>query len=145
MKTIISRFLLLMALLLCFALPFSATDCYAEAQTYTITEAELAQLEINLTELEKINEQSQAELTQLKGQLTNCRIDLAQAQIQLAQLKSQLSELKKASSEQDELLKTANESLKKYAQEEKEKQRRIKQQRNIAYILLAGAVYAALK
>ena len=57
----------------------------------------------------------------------------------------QLNELKAASEKQEQLLQTANQSLKQYAQEEKAKQRSLKRQRNIAYIIAAGLLYVAAK
>lgn len=124
--------LLLACLLYCFA------PLRCEAADYTITEAELTQLENNLTQLEAINKQSQQESKMLREQL-------AEAKKQLTMLTQQLNELKAASANQQQLLQTANQSLKQYAQEEKAKQRSLKRQRNIAYIIAAGLLYAAVK
>ena len=124
--------LLLACLLYCFA------PLRCEAADYTITEAELTRLETNLTQLEAINNQSQQESQMLREQL-------AEAKKQLTMLTQQLNELKAASEQQQQLLQTANQSLEQYAQEEKAKQRSLKRQRNIAYIIAAGLLYAAVK
>lgn len=125
--------LLLACLLYCFV-PW---QCEA-AEVYTITEAELTRLENNLTQLEAINKQSQQESKMLREQL-------AEAKKQLTMLTQQLNELKADSEKQQQLLQTANQSLEQYAQEEKAKQRSLKRQRNIAYIIAAGLLYAAVK
>lgn len=134
MKTLLKAeiILLLACLLYCFA------PLHCEAADYTITEAELTQLENNLTQLEAINNQSQQESKMLREQL-------AEAKKQLTMLTQQLNELRAASEKQEQLLQTANQSLKQYAQEEKAKQRSLKRQRNIAYIIAAGLLYTAVK
>ena len=134
MKTLLKAeiILLLACLLYCFA------PLHCEAADYTITEAELTQLENNLTQLEAINNQSQQESKMLREQL-------AEAKKQLTMLTQQLNELRADSEKQEQLLQTANQSLKQYAQEEKAKQRSLKRQRNIAYIIAAGLLYAAVK
>ena len=134
MKTLLKAeiILLLACLLYCFA------PLRCEAADYTITEAELTQLENNLTQLETINNQSQQESKMLREQL-------AEAKKQLTMLTQQLNELKADSEKQEQLLQTANQSLEQYAKEEKAKQRSLERQRNIAYIIAAGLLYAAVK
>lgn len=103
-----------------------------------MTEAELMQLEQNLTQLAAINLESQQESAQLKAQLASLKQ-------QLTMLKMQLAKLKQTSVKQEQLLQTANESLEKYAKEEKAKQQNLKRQRNIAYIIAAGLFIYAVK
>ena len=134
MKTLLKAeiILLLACLLYCFA------PLRCEAAEYRITEVELTRLETNLTQLEAINNQSQQELKMLREQL-------AEARKQSTMLTQQLNELKAASEKQQQLLQTANQSLEQYAQEEKAKQRSLKRQRNIAYIIAAGMMYLAVR
>lgn len=134
MKTLLKAeiILLLACLLYCFA------PLHCEAAEYRITEAELTRLETNLTQLEAINNQSQQESKMLREQL-------AEAKKQLTMLTQQLNELRAASEKQEQLLQTANQSLEQYAKEEKAKQRSLERQRNIAYIIAAGLLYAAVK
>lgn len=134
MKTLLKAeiILLLACLLYCFA------PLHCEAAEYRITEAELTRLETNLTQLEAINNQSQQESKMLREQL-------AEAKKQLTTLTQQLNELRADSEKQEQLLQTANQSLEQYAQEEKAKQCSLKRQRNIAYIIAAGLLYAAVK
>lgn len=134
MKTLLKAEIIL--LLACLLYCFVPLRC--EAADYTITEAELTRLETNLTQLEAINNQSQQESRMLREQL-------AEAKTQLTMLTQQLNELKAASEQQQQLLQTANQSLEQYAQEEKAKQLNLKRQRNIAYIIAAGLLYAAVK
>lgn len=135
MKTLLKAEIIL--LLACLLYCFAPLHCEA-AEVYQITEAELTRLETNLTQLKAINQQSQKESAMLNEQL-------AMLKKQLAQLKAQLSALKADSEKQEQLLQTANQSLEQYAQEEKAKQRSLKRQRNIAYIIAAGLLYAAVK
>ena len=134
MKTLLKAeiILLLACLLYCFA------PLHCEAADYTITEAELTQLENNLTQLEAINNQSQQESKMLREQL-------AKAKKQLTMLTQQLNELRADSEKQEQLLQTANQSLKQYAQEEKAKQRSLKRQRNVAYVVAACLLYVAVE
>ena len=134
MKTLLKAELIL--LLACLLYCFAPLRC--EAAEYTITETELTRLENNLMQLEAINKESQQESKMLREQL-------AEAKKQLTMLTQQLNELKADSEKQEQLLQTANQSLEQYAQEEKAKQRSLKRQRNIAYIIAAGLLYAALK
>lgn len=134
MKTLLKAEIIL--LLACLLYCFVPLRC--EAADYTITEAELTRLETNLTQLEAINNQSQQESKMLREQL-------AEAKKQLTMLTQQLNELKAVSEQQQQLLQTANQSLEQYAQEEKAKQRSLKRQRNIAYIIAAGLLYVAAK
>lgn len=134
MKTLLKAEIIL--LLACLLYCFVPLRC--EAADYTITEAELTRLETNLTQLKAINNQSQQESKMLREQL-------AEAKKQLTMLTQQLNELKADSEQQQQLLQTANQSLEQYAQEENAKQRSLKRQRNIAYVIAAGLLYVAVK
>ena len=133
-KNLLIAFILVLLSLLWLFVPH--TSC--EAADYTITEAELTQLENNLTQLEAINNQSQQESKMLREQL-------AEAKKQLTMLTQQLNELKADSEKQEQLLQTANQSLEQYAKEEKVKQRSLERQRNIAYIIAVGMMYLAVR
>ena len=141
MKTLLKAEIIL--LLACLLYCFVPLRC--EAADYTITEAELTRLETNLKKLETINQQSQAELATLKSQLAISTQALNEAKKESQRLTQQLNELKAASEKQQQLLQTANQSLEQYAQEEKAKQRSLKRQRNIAYIIAAGMMYLAVR
>ena len=115
----------------------SCSTCSAE-RTYQIKETELTRLEQRLKQQDK--------------QIKNCKIDLKLLQEQLsnsgeasAKLKLQLNESQKISKQQSETIKNANKSLEKYAAEVRRKERIIKTQRNIAYILLTGVVVLSIK
>lgn len=134
MKTLLKAeiILLLACLLYCFA------PLRCEAAEYRITEVELTRLETNLTTLQQLNNQSQAELQTLKTQLANSKAELQT-------LNNQLYELKVTSKRQENSLQTANELLEKYEQEQKEKQRSLERQRNVAYLLCAALLYVAVR
>lgn len=107
-----------------------------------LTVEEYSRLQTNLAELAQLNRTSQQELAKLRKQLAASQEALVRAQRQSMELTEQLAALKSSSAEQESLLATANESLEKYAQEQKRTRLRIKSQRNIAWGI-AGCVLLA--
>ncbi len=134
---------LLVSVLLAFLLLFIPATCSASgtqeadrmpAITYQITEQELVQLESNLTKQQQLSVTQQAELTRLRAQLQK-------SQMELQLLKNQLNTSSVQLTIAQQSLQNANQSLQKYAREEKKKRLKIKAQRNIwvgASILLAA-------
>jgi predicted nuclease with TOPRIM domain len=123
--------------LLCLLLSFPQVSW---ASTYTITEEELTQLEMNISELQEINSRLQKEYSQqkirmqeLEMQLTEARTELQKAREQSNLQGSRLNELKTISIRQEESLRIANESLAAYEKENNRTQKRLKAQRNLAY------------
>ena len=123
----------------CLSLLLSALPCYAASlpdtntvpeKMYTLSEQELETLEQNSNELQKINEQLQATCNGQEIQLTTLKGQLTQAQELSLRLKSQIDRLTAQSAEQQNLIEKTNESLQKFAQEEKRTRLRIKRQRN---------------
>ena len=108
---------------------FASTDI--SIPMYQISVQELNRLDDNLTTLAQINKQSQQELIALKSELIT--------------VSRELNALKPTSIVQENLLATANKSLEQSANEVQRKQRIIKRQRNFAYFLCAGLVYAMIK
>lgn len=133
----------LFLLLLCcsFSAPGSAAAITAEPM-YMITQSEMERLSDNLTRLKKINEESQIELKALRKELATSKVELTEARKQSTELKNQLDELTAASRKQEASLKTANESLKEYAREEKRTRLRIKAQRNTWEAVATGLLVA---
>jgi septal ring factor EnvC (AmiA/AmiB activator) len=126
-----------LCLLLCLLLSFPQVSW---ASTYTITEEELTQLEMNISELQEINSRLQKEYSQqkirmqeLEMQLTEARTELQKAREQSNLQGSRLNELKTISIRQEESLRIANESLAAYEKENNRTQKRLKAQRNLAY------------
>lgn len=123
--------------MLCLLLSFPQVSW---ASTYTITEEELTQLEMNISELQEINSRLQKEYSQqkirmqeLEMQLTEARTELQKAREQSNLQGSRLNELKTISIRQEESLRIANESLAAYEKENNRTQKRLKAQRNLAY------------
>lgn len=123
----------------CLSLLLSALPCYAASsldtnttpeKMYTLSEQELKTLEKNSNELQKINEQLQATCNGQEVQLTTLQEQLTQAQELSLKLKNQIDRLTAQSAEQQSLIKKTNESLQKFAKEEKRTRLRIKRQRN---------------
>jgi len=105
---------------------YSAPVTYAAGnvqRTYTVTEAELNQLDSNLTKLEQISVTQQAELGRLKTTLETSKQELGMLKNQLTISKEQLTQAQNS-------LDKANQLLKTYADEEKRTRLRIKAQRN---------------
>ena len=134
--------------LLCLLLLLPAATSSA-SETYTITEAELRQLEGNLTRLQQINDS----LTQALGEQRNKAVDLqtalTEAQEQLTEarrrqtaLQVELANLKDLSKMQAESLEKANKSFETFAAEEKARRVRIKAQRNAWEAVAACALIA---
>lgn len=118
--------------------------CSAE-EAYLIYSGELTRLERNLTELRDINDRQSRESVTLKNQLKESLAQLTEARKQSQTLKEQLAGLKLAVSEQGSSLQNANRLLKQYEEEEKFRQRKIKRQRNIAYVIAAVSIYIAVR
>ena len=115
----------------------SCSTCSAE-RTYQIRETELIKLEQRLKQQDK--------------QIKNCKIDLNLLQSQLsssreasAKLKLHLNESQKILIEQSSLIESANQSLARYEEEMQAQQKKIKRERDTAYIILAGVVMLAIK
>ena len=120
---------LLLCALPCYAAPLSDTSTVPE-KMYTLSEQELATLEKNSNELARINEQLQRTCNGQEVQLTTLQEQLTKAQELSLRLKNQIDRLTAQSAEQQSLIKKTNESLQKFAQEEKRTRIRLKRQRN---------------
>ena len=137
------------SLLLCLLVLLAPATCSASEipETYTVTAAELAELQSNLTRLQELNSELRQTSGALRNQLVDCQTELTQAREQLTaaetqsrKLQDQLTALTKKSMSQDALLTSANESLKESSAEQKRTRLRIKAQRNAwqaASVLLA--------
>jgi septal ring factor EnvC (AmiA/AmiB activator) len=137
-----------LVLLLCLLFSFPQVSW---ASTYTITEEELTQLEMNISELQTINSRLQKEYSQQKKRMKELETQLTEAQTELQKAReqsnlqgSQLKDLKTTSIRQEESLRIANASLAAYEKENNRTQKRLKAQRNLAYgigsILLVALV-----
>lgn len=118
--------------------------CSAE-EAYLIYSGELTRLERNLTELRDINDRQSRESVTLRNQLKESLAQLTEAKKQSLALQGQLAGLKVTISEQGSSLQNANRLLKQYEEEEKYRQRKIKRQRNIAYVIAAVSLFAAVR
>jgi len=130
--------------LLVACLSFIPALCSAE-QRYQITETELERLDRNLTELRNINDRQRTESAALRKQLAVSQTQLTEAGKQSQTLKAQLGALKLTLEGQEQSLQNANRLLQQYEQEERLRLRKIKSQRNIAYVIAATAVYFAIR
>ena len=130
--------------LLVACLSFIPALCSAE-QRYQITATELERLDRNLTELRNINDRQRTESATLRKQLETSQTQLTEAGKQSQTLKAQLGALKLTLEGQEQSLQNANRLLQQYEQEERLRLRKIKSQRNIAYVIAATAVYFAIR
>lgn len=138
--------LLFTGLLLSLPLPaFAAESTISEVKTYTVTETQLQALETKLSRPATNNEKLAADCKELKAQLAASQAALEEAKRKSEQLKTQLAELTLQSKSSECLLANANKSLQEYAEQEKRTRIRIKRQRNLAYVLLAGVVVMAAR
>ena len=121
------------------------------SETYTITEAELRQLESNLTRLQQINDSLTQALGAQKNKAVDLQTALSVAQKQLTEarrrqtaLQAELTSLKSLSKMQAESLEKANKSFERFAKEEKARRVRIKAQRNTWLTVSLVAATAAI-
>ena len=142
-----ARWGLFLPLLCLLVLLHAATSSASE--TYTITEAELRQLESNLTRLQQINDSLTQELGAQKNKAVDLQTALTEAQEQLiaarnrqTALQAELTSLKSLSKMQTESLEKANKSFEMFAKEEKARRVRIKAQRNAWEAVAACALIA---
>ena len=112
---------------------------------YQVSSGELLRLERNLTELRDINDRQSRESATLKNQLKESLAQLTEAKKQSLALQGQLAGLKVTISEQGSSLQNANRLLKQYEEEERYRVRQIKRQRNIAYVIAAVSLFAAIR
>lgn len=143
---------LLTAVLLSVVLSLAQSYCYAGSPTnmdevteYVLTEYQYNKLKNNLTELKEINSQSQLALQQSRNELKSSNSKLLTLQNQLKELNSICLTLRIKTQEQESLLTNANKSLLELGKEYKLEKKRIKKQRNIAYVIAGCALYAAMK
>ena len=128
--------LLFLSCLFCWWLLVASGTCWASG-TYQITEAELNQLDSNLTKLEQISQTQQQELSRLKTTLEMSKQELGMLKNQLNISKEQLAQAQNS-------LDNANQLLKQYAEEEKRTRLRIKAQRNFWIVTTITAIIVAV-
>ena len=130
--------------LLVACLSFIPVLCSAE-QLYQITATELERLDRNFSELRSINDRQRTESATLRKQLEASQTQLTEAGKQSQMLKAQLGALKLTLEGQEQSLQNANRLLRQYEQEERSRLRKIKSQRNIAYMIAAACLYFAVR
>ena len=134
----------LLSLLACLLLDISFVS--AQERTYEITEAELAQLEENLSELATVNGEQREKLATLQEMLETSETRLEASERKSQMLGARLDLLSKELIGQASSLENANRLLQEYEQEERRTKSRLKRQRNMAYVLAAIAViFCAVK
>ena len=104
---------------------------------YTMTEAELNQLQTNLDKLEQLSKTQEQESARLKATLETSRQELTMLQNKLATSTEQLKQAQNS-------LDNANQLLKTYADEEKRTRLRIKAQRNFWIVATITAIIVAV-
>ena len=144
-----ARWGLFLPLLLLLA-PVTSWASETPQEAYTVTAAELQQLDSNLTRLQELNSELRQTSGTLRNQLVDCQTELAQAREQLTaaekqsrELRDQLTALTEKSMSQDALLTRASESLKEFSAEQKRTRLRIKAQRH-AWQVVAGLLVVGL-
>ena len=98
-----------------------------------------------MTELRNINDRQRTESATLRKQLEVSQTQLTAAGKQSQMLREQLGALKLTLEGQEQSLQNANRLLRQYEQEERSRLRKIKSQRNIAYMIAAACLYFAVR
>lgn len=133
-------------LLWCFCFLVFMPGITSAQTTFQITEAELVQLETNLSRQEAIISQLLSEAKLLKLSESESKVQLQAALNELQQMKSELALLRTDLANSDASLKRANQSLQVYEREMKSKVRTVKLQRNIWFAgFLGTGIYALTK
>ena len=116
----------------------------SSASAYTVTEAQLTELESIFAELKTVNEtllagsnQSVRDLIEAREQLKGLRHELARLKEQLQMLKAESNRAQSGLAKANEELKLASESYKKFVSEAKGKIRSLEWQRGII-VMVAG-------
>ena len=128
-----------MLLLLSFLL-LDVSFASASGGMYEISEAELMQLEENLSGLSTVNDGQREKLWNLQELLKASGTRLEASEKNSRMLGMRLDWLSKELTEQTSSLENANRLSQEYKEEERRTKRRIERQRNIAYVLAAVAV-----
>ena len=139
-KVFLRRLCIVALLLLLSALLLGCTSASAQERMYEITEAELTQLEENLSGLSSVNDEQREKLWNLQEMLKASETRLEASERNSRMLSVKLDWLSKELTEQTSSLENANRLLREYEEEERRTKRRIERQRNIAYVLAAVAV-----
>ena len=136
-----ARWGLFLPLLLLLA-PVTSWASETPQEAYTVTAAELRQLEGNLTRLQQINDSLTQALGAQKNKAVDLQIALTEARRRQTALQAELDNLKDLSKMQAESLEKANKSFEMFAAEEKARRVRIKAQRNAWEAVAACALIA---
>ena len=139
-KVFLRRLCIVASLFLLLVLLLGCTSASAQERMYEITEAELTQLEENLSELSNVNEGQREKLWNLQELLKASETRLEASERNSRMLSVKLDGLSKELTAQTSSLENANRLLQEYEEEERRTKRRIERQRNIAYVLAAVAV-----
>ena len=139
-KVFLRRLCIVALLLLLSVLLLGCTSASAQDRMYAITEAELMQLEENLSGLSTVNDEQREKLWNLQEMLKASETRLEASETNSRMLSVKLDWLSKELTEQTSSLENANRLLQEYEEEERRTKRRIERQRNIAYVLAAVAV-----
>ena len=139
-KVFLKRLCIAALLFLLSVLLLGCTSASAQERMYEITEAEVTQLEENLSELSNVNEGQREKLWNLQEMLKASETRLEASERNSKMLSVKLDWLSKELTTQAASLENANRLLQEYEEEERRTKRRIERQRNIAYVLAAIAV-----
>ena len=94
--------------------------------------------------LEEYQRQAEDRVRDIEQQIVASQTQLTEVRKQSQMLKAQLGALKLTLERQEQSLQNANRLLRQYEQEERLRFRKIKRQRNIAYVIAAACLYLAV-
>ncbi|PWM78684.1 MAG: hypothetical protein DBY32_04175 [Phascolarctobacterium sp.] len=138
-------FILLCLLYAFFASPAHCGAAETTKQEIVISAQELATLEAELQTAQTAIQSCKNNSAELNKQLAASLTALSEAKQQLKTLQAQLQAQETTLTQQSEQLKIANKSLQELSNAMQSRERTLERQRNIAYIVAAGLLYAAVK
>lgn len=144
-KNLLIAFIIMLLSLLWFLVPVTSCSAAEPEKVAVIPIEQLTTLEVELNRASKAISNSKAESVMLKQQLIDLQTALTEAQKQSAKLREQLQALKVTSTLQQTQLENANQSLQTLSIEMKKERKNLERQRNVAYVIAAGLLYAAVK
>ena len=143
-KNLLIAFILVLLSALWLFVPQSS--CEAAGKTVvTVPIEQLTELEVELNRASKAIANSKVKSAELQQQLATLQAALTEAQQQSKKLREQLQASTVTLKLQQTQLQNANESLTILSAEMKQERRNLERQRNIAYIVAAACLYAAVR
>lgn len=143
-KNLLIALIFILLSFLWFFLPSISCEAAEAKKEVVIPIEQLTNLEVELQRASKAIKNSKTNSAMLREQLNSLQIALTEAKQQSEKLRGQLATLKVTLKQQQTQLQNANESLEILNKEMKKERKNLERQRNIAYLVTAVFLCAAV-